>query len=700
MTVNTATASASYDGNGTTQIFTVPFYFLVDGDVKISKRAVDGTVSVLVLNSDYTLTGAGNTAGGSATLVVAPATGETIFIERNVSAVQTTAYPDNGPFPAASHEKALDRLTMLVQQLQTKDGYSLTRDPLGNTYDLGGGTLINSGTAVNDTDLVGKLQATQIAETIAAGVSGGYGSFTQAGAGAVARTFQDKARETISVKDFGAVGDGVADDLASINTALAVNQTGTVLAPHGDYLVSAKPTNDFGVKLAGDGRIMLPITGGNQQLNTKVDDNQHVIGREYLYAWTHALETTRTAKVVCSGDSTTEGGGLASPYLFSDLIGRGGTRRGYNITAVNAGHSSKHTGDWVSTYLTGDLTQAPNLYVVRWGINDPYYGRTLADFKTSLRAGLAQCRATYTVGQMAILLCVPNTTGDTPNGRDEKWYEQVRDVIRQAARDYQCCMIDLYGMFKDPRGGATRWLDNSFGDGRGIHPTRTFALQIASAVNEVLYPRDMMWRMAGNDFYTVAPTAAPSTYPYGWSIYSGPVNTVAWPIYNASVATFRSFNGHAIQFVYSTNSAAVGSAAANGGLNLPQIAIRFGATNSAGTIDAWHEWSTKPSIDLTLQNGWVAWGAGNSPRAMKAGNIVTLDGLVKSGTTAALTTITNLPAGYRPRNTPCIFSVAAGPTTSTTPCQLQVLNTGDVQILSGATTTYVSLSGISFEAGN
>jgi hypothetical protein len=65
--------------------------------------------------------------------------------------------------------------------------------------------------------------------------------FTQGGVGAVTRSVQSKERDIISVRDFGAVGNGVIDDTVAIQTAynyLASIGGGQIIWPKGNYRVT------------------------------------------------------------------------------------------------------------------------------------------------------------------------------------------------------------------------------------------------------------------------------------------------------------------------------------------------------------------------------------------------------------------------------------------------------------------------------
>lgn len=67
-------------------------------------------------------------------------------------------------------------------------------------------------------------------------------SYTPAGAGAVTTTVQAKLRQTVSVQDFGAVGNGTTDDTAAIQAAInalsASGVGGTLLLPAGAYKIT------------------------------------------------------------------------------------------------------------------------------------------------------------------------------------------------------------------------------------------------------------------------------------------------------------------------------------------------------------------------------------------------------------------------------------------------------------------------------
>ena len=68
---------------------------------------------------------------------------------------------------------------------------------------------------------------------------GGFtgGGFLQSGTGAETRSVESKLREFVSVKDFGATGDGSTDDTSAITSALNSGST-SVYFPNGTYKIT------------------------------------------------------------------------------------------------------------------------------------------------------------------------------------------------------------------------------------------------------------------------------------------------------------------------------------------------------------------------------------------------------------------------------------------------------------------------------
>ena len=119
MTVSTTTNRASYSGNGSTTAFAYGFKIFADADLTVIIRTDStGVETTKTLTTHYTVSGAGSASGGNVTFTSGniPASGETIVILRELTLTQGTDYVANDPFPAESHEDALDRLTMITQQ--------------------------------------------------------------------------------------------------------------------------------------------------------------------------------------------------------------------------------------------------------------------------------------------------------------------------------------------------------------------------------------------------------------------------------------------------------------------------------------------------------------------------------------------------------------------------------------------------------
>jgi len=123
MAVQSDTSSITYTGNNSTSTsYAVPFVFQESAHLAATAINASGVQSVVTLANH---TGVGGTNGGSVTTTVAIPATSTLTIYRTVPATQTTTYQEGGDFPAASHERALDKLTMLSQQALRGSGRAI-----------------------------------------------------------------------------------------------------------------------------------------------------------------------------------------------------------------------------------------------------------------------------------------------------------------------------------------------------------------------------------------------------------------------------------------------------------------------------------------------------------------------------------------------------------------------------------------------
>ena len=99
-----------------------------------------------------------------------------------------------------------------------------------STYTIAGTTLTFSAAPVAGTD---NIEFVNFLTSSIGATSADLVTYTPAGSGVVARSAASKFGEMVSVKDFGAVGDGVTDDTAAIQAA--INSGKSVFFPEGTY---------------------------------------------------------------------------------------------------------------------------------------------------------------------------------------------------------------------------------------------------------------------------------------------------------------------------------------------------------------------------------------------------------------------------------------------------------------------------------
>lgn len=212
-----------YVANGTQTDFEYPFPIFASEDMKIY---FDGAVQ----NNGFDISDVGDTNGGIVTFDTAPSNNIVVTLERRLPLERVTDFLEGGDFSAQAINNELDYLTASVQQIN-RDLSPMLR--------------------YSDHETPGRLEMPERSkrlnkalgfdgngDPVAVSLAGAMDSpnYTPSGMGGITRTVADKFSDSISVKDFGAKGDGLSDDTLAIQQALTAYDS--VYIPEGNYLIS------------------------------------------------------------------------------------------------------------------------------------------------------------------------------------------------------------------------------------------------------------------------------------------------------------------------------------------------------------------------------------------------------------------------------------------------------------------------------
>lgn len=205
----------------------------------------------------------------------------------------------------------------------------------------------------------------------------------------------------------------------------------------------------------------------------QISENPH-----FLFHFHEQYRLNNASKVVYSGDSTTDAFFFySSMYVALDHIYP-------NASSIEAGHSSHSTVDWLYTHLANDIAQNPDLYVIRWGINDNINeNRTAQETANNIELGLIQFRATHSVKDCSIILMCPNPTDTSPE--DDTFNSELSFLLRHLAVKYYCAYFDTDALLRDVQGGATNWYDPI---GVATHPTQEMNALIVKELTDLILP--------------------------------------------------------------------------------------------------------------------------------------------------------------------------------------------------------------------
>ncbi len=141
MTVNSVDITdGPYIGNGIASLFDYSFVIQDKNELVVYETNADGVQTLLTVDIDYTVGNIGTDNGSVLRVAGALPTSWQWYIRSNFQATQLTSFNSQGAFFPDLHEKAIDKLTYLVQQVDDKANRSL-RFPESYAAGTNGATL-------------------------------------------------------------------------------------------------------------------------------------------------------------------------------------------------------------------------------------------------------------------------------------------------------------------------------------------------------------------------------------------------------------------------------------------------------------------------------------------------------------------------------------------------------------------------------
>jgi len=120
ITIGDISPRIQYTGDGAVTAFTYPFPIFTNADIEVYEDATLKTIT-----TDYTVTGAGVSTGGTVTFVTAPAAGVVVTLLRNLKIQRTTDFQESGEFRSKVINDELDKQVAMSQQVNDRVDRSL-----------------------------------------------------------------------------------------------------------------------------------------------------------------------------------------------------------------------------------------------------------------------------------------------------------------------------------------------------------------------------------------------------------------------------------------------------------------------------------------------------------------------------------------------------------------------------------------------